>query len=738
MDDRRGMANVFRSKLEEIMPAVELVFPPTPAFGDYRPYLDHAVSHPAKANTKLLEFLILKYTEEGDVVLDPMAGCYDEETEVLTKNGWKYFKEVTFDDEIATLNRSTNELEYQKPIRIIKQPYKGKMYYVRTKEVELKVTPDHNMYVAFRDSTKAKSEWKFDICPAKDVFGKHVIYSRAFVWKGRNQTHFTLEGAPSRNQFKYPPVKIPIELFLRFLGYYLAEGCSILSNGRYYVQIATDKKDKFQDKMIKTARDIASLLGRKVHLDARGRIWLNDKRLCLFLRKLGKATTKFIPREFLELPPDKLLVLLEALIEGDGSKRKNGFVFYTSSKQLADDVQELALKCGYSASVSPDKMKKSNLKGRTVSPTTQPYAVYISKITLKPRVYLKRNCYDAKRKGIQTSCVEEWVDYDGFVYCVEVPNHVILVRRNGKVVWCGNSGSTGVVAALHGRNAILVEIEPRFYEFIVKAKEKVERAETLTKKGWIVPILGDARRLSELLTNAVDVCVTSPPYAETELSGGNAERRLERLVNAGYDPRDYLGGRARNAVLRHYDEPPGEGHATAGSGENIGALPLGPVDAIVTSPPYVQQHQGGPDSPEFRHGCIRTRYPSKDSIGNLPLGPVDAVSLERGDGFDTLYRRLMTKNGRPTYLSEMLLVYHNMYSVLKPGGRAIVIVKPFIKNRQVIDLPHLTYLLMSRVGFALEALYKLRLEAQSFWRILFYRKNPDVPRLMHEYVIVAR
>jgi predicted RNA methylase len=255
------------------------------------------------------------------------------------------------------------------------------------------------------------------------------------------------------------------------------------------------------------------------------------------------------------------------------------------------------------------------------------------------------------------------------------------------------SGSTGVVAALHGRNAILVEIEPKFYEFIVMAKEKVERAETLTKKGWIVPILGDARKLSGLLTDAVDVCVTSPPYAETELSGGDPERRAERLVRAGYDPRDFLGGRARNAVLKHYDEPPGEGHATVKSGENIGAL---------------------------------------------PLGPVDAVSLERGDGFDVLYRRLMTKNGKPTYLSEMLLVYREMRKVLRKEGRAIVIVKPFAKNRKIIDLPYLTYLLMSKVGFALEALYKLRLEVQSFWRVLYYRKNPDVPRIMHEYVIVAR
>lgn len=33
-------------------------------------------------------------------------------------------------------------------------------------------------------------------------------------------------------------------------------------------------------------------------------------------------------------------------------------------------------------------------------------------------------------------------DYDGIVYCVEVPNHTLYVWRNGKPVWCGNHGRT--------------------------------------------------------------------------------------------------------------------------------------------------------------------------------------------------------------------------------------------------------------------------------------------------------
>jgi len=352
------------------------------------------------------------------------------------------------------------------------------------------------------------------------------------------------------------------------------------------------------------------------------------------------------------------------------------------------------------------------------------------------------------------------------------PGDVILDPMAG-------TGSTGVVAALHGRNAVQIEIERKFYEWMEKARENVEKYPTLVPKGKIVNICGDARRLSELLRE-VDVCITSPPYVDAISRQGGPTG----VKNVGIS----------TITAREYSDSP----------ENIGNLPLGDVDAIITSPPYLKSAESGAGVNKQREGDVKigcstvgrmvthpeaidnvkeygsidvvitsppyegslegtTRHtrggiPSRDPVlaqtGTYTImlsrateqgfpaccspSPNNIGNLKSSDEeYEALAKGLM-KGDRPTYLSEMLKVYREMFKVLKPKGLAIIIVKPFIRGKKVIDLPWHTWLLMSKVGFKLEKLYKLRLKQQSFWRILYYHRFPTVPRIAHEYVIVAR
>jgi tRNA G10 N-methylase Trm11 len=323
------------------------------------------------------------------------------------------------------------------------------------------------------------------------------------------------------------------------------------------------------------------------------------------------------------------------------------------------------------------------------------------------------------------------------------------------------TGVLGVVAALRGRNVIQVELEPKYMEWMEKARENVERLNTLTEKGRIINLLGDSRRQTELLAEHVGAIITSPPFGDTNLSAGDPERRRERLLQAGHDPSDFLGGSARNAVLKHYGQadavimsPPYTNKACADP-VNISKYRKGGffaeeklIACCITSPPFGEANRGGGiavKSYEGKHGRdpelhLRHDRPlsnNPDNISNLVFGDITQLGEQQED-LQQLYKRLMTKKGRPTYLSEMLLVYKNMFEILRPGGTACVVVKPFIKDRKVVDLPYITWCLLRAVGFVLEKAYKWGIERPSFWRILYAKKNPDVPLVAHEYVVVVR
>jgi len=251
----------------------------------------------------------------------------------------------------------------------------------------------------------------------------------------------------------------------------------------------------------------------------------------------------------------------------------------------------------------------------------------------------------------------------------------------------------------------------------------------------------------------VDTVITSPPYSESL-----SKRRK------GYTTIRQLAG------TRQMDET---------KDENIANLPHGDIDVIITSPSYADARKAtkitekdlerkirileeGAKEGRYRSGGKSYRTPRRlrrysensDNIDNLPHGSVDMVltsfrrsndprpkgegqlaQLPHGD-IDKLAENLM-KNGKPTYLSEMLKVYAEMFKVLKSKGLAIIIIKPFIRNKWVVDLPWHTWLLLQKVGFKLKKLYKLRLKNISFWRILYERKHPEVPKIRHEYIIVV-
>jgi UDP-glucuronate decarboxylase len=372
-------------------------------------------------------------------------GCFSADTEVLTRDGWKPFPEVSDDDEFLT-RRPDGGMEYHRPAEVICQRYVGELIGFRNSKIDLLVTPNHKMLVRERESTGFRLVEAY-----QDIRWHRAEMLKAGHWVGEERAEFHL---PLVANSKRPQrATIPMDLWLEFLGYFLSEGSTycqqrvkVAAGGKEYPTQAylvfISQSQKNADKRAKIRRCLKEL-GYNFHEEP-AQFRIASKQLWSYLRQFGRSRVKFIPRDLLQLSPRQLRILFDALMLGDGSS--NGVKYYSSSPALIGGVQEILLKLGCASTVCPK------------SPGRSAWGVHIltdaRKDFLTP-LYPRRHV--------------EW--YDGYVYCVTVPNHVILVRRNGKALWCGNCYdeakrfSEAIVMAYHRAHGVNTHIVRIFNTF---------------------------------------------------------------------------------------------------------------------------------------------------------------------------------------------------------------------------------------------------------------------------------
>jgi len=348
---------------------------------------------------------------------DLVQSCYDGETQVLTEDGWKVFTELTVLDKVATLNEN-GEIEYQFPSNIVAFPYKGIMYHVQSSQIDLKVTPEHKLYFRKRDAPK------FRLIDAKEVFGIRGEYKKNGKWFGNERDVFVVPSQELRDTHKRPYAsgekQIDMDVFLEFFGYYIAEGDAHqnkVSIGQSINNVKNRRKTEY----------CLDSLPFSYSADS-NRFYIYSRQLVLYLKQFGLSCNKYIPKDLKTLSSRQLKILLNALLLGDGYEEK---CYFTTSRLLADDVQEIAIKVGFSSNITVDNVRKSSFGKNPL------FKVHITRNRDTPIVN------HGNRKH-NTHFQEQWEPYNGFVYCCEVPNHIILVRRNGMSVWSGNSWFSNV------------------------------------------------------------------------------------------------------------------------------------------------------------------------------------------------------------------------------------------------------------------------------------------------------
>ncbi|MDE1855731.1 MAG: hypothetical protein KGH49_00645 [Candidatus Micrarchaeota archaeon] len=351
-------------------------------------------------------------------------GCYDDKTEVLTDSGWKFFKDLVPEDLICTLNPSNENIEFNRPEQIVSFNHHKKLISIQNRALDIMVTPDHNMYV------ESQQDYKMGRNNFKSVKARELEFQsrikRTGIWKGEKREFFELPsvmvGHYSGSEVMLTQsgaLKLSMDLWLPFLGIWLSDG-STSHHHSYRIDIA-------QKKEVATAK-IEALLSKLPFKFKRAStsFYCDNKQLHSYLSQFGRAYEKQVPEFIKSLDPEQIQLFLEWFALGDGTLMKNNFrIFYTSSKKLADDIQELLFKIGRVGVV-----KQRQRSGRV---WIKDHYADASRMQYEVLERVKKLHSWIDKRDIKT------VDYSGVVYCATVKNHIMYVRRNGKPYWCGNT-----------------------------------------------------------------------------------------------------------------------------------------------------------------------------------------------------------------------------------------------------------------------------------------------------------
>jgi DNA-directed RNA polymerase beta subunit/intein/homing endonuclease len=353
---------------------------------------------------------------------DKFCARMDKSTEVLTSKGWKYLEDITKKDLVATLVDGKN-LKYEYPIDTYKFEYDGLMYKLRSQQVDLDVTMDHELYVKKHDHKN------FELVAAKDIMGK-----RYKLKKNCENTYKDID------RKTIGTTEYEFDAILELLGIFIADGC--LNKSTNNTVCLSGEKERKIDHIINMADrlnlEIISSKNEDSYLNEYGvgcGHYFKSENLYQLLEPLNVgALNKYLPDFVWKLSQRQARLLLNSLISCDGSHNKQeSECYYTSSRRLADDVMRLAIHAGWAGSIND--VLHGNHSG-ILNADTSPLSVRIIKTKCEPTI---NHGHTHQQKGQD----ESTYNYKGTVGCIEVPSHVFMIRQNGKNAWIGNCSRHG-------------------------------------------------------------------------------------------------------------------------------------------------------------------------------------------------------------------------------------------------------------------------------------------------------
>lgn len=417
-------------------------------------------------------------------VFSGLVDCFDEATELLTASGWKSFGDVSVGDSVATVNMGTRAMEWQPCSRVVWQRYAGPMLHFKgQRNFDLLVTPNHKLLVErcpirFPNSGRGLELIRADALAARFRRLEYRMLSVPDSFAGGSPKLIDIPPWGERQRWvnSRAVASAPTDQIVRLAGWYISEGHCRPMGTPEFGKIAicqTDVNPENRAEIIALMRSF----GLNVN-DKRKEITGTSRNLAAFLiSSFGSGSAnKFIPAWMKNLHPRHLVPLRDTMIRGDGCHQAGIAKCYrTTSPQLADDFQEICLKTGVRGSI--------HNRGITSHNGNHP----VFDVTL---------AWKNTNPSIQFA--PDTIHYEGMVGCVTVPNHTVIVRRNGIAVASGNSYETyfqcvkrsnrvGSTRPLNVHLPVTPIEEAMIATVLVKAdrvQKDIEEQEAIYREGW--------------------------------------------------------------------------------------------------------------------------------------------------------------------------------------------------------------------------------------------------------------
>ena len=346
-------------------------------------------------------------SERTPVIGDKL--CVTGDHQVLTDIGWIRFDELyncymgvgsQFDFKIAQLSVDGLYLEYVDPIGIFEFDYSGNMYKYETDLIDFQVTRDHMLYIKTDDQNEYQLVDANTVYEMSSVQNQKIEYKRDCLYNGdANYDNDLIEIMKYYN----------VSLILRLIMIYIMDGHYDENYGQSFIFVGHNYKLEYLKKLLNGYVDY---ICKYDDFDKAYIIIINFgySHVKEYFDNLSK--NKHLPRFIYKFDQENASIMLDALLYGENKIR-------IQYETFLNDFEIFVIHAG---------------KSFEVTKIEDEYLVEIH-----------------DKVGDDKVIKNEWVEYSGKVYCLQVPSKVFMIKYNHKIHWTGNCsrhGQKGTVGML--------------------------------------------------------------------------------------------------------------------------------------------------------------------------------------------------------------------------------------------------------------------------------------------------